>query len=116
MKVRSSSAERENCEQSPQVKIRLRRSERVKSEVVNMLCAEYDYDMDIAVQKEESYEDGFAQGKADDILEFLNDIGNVSEDLKAIIMGQDNIDVLKEWLKISAKVSSIEEFRKKADI
>lgn len=86
------------------------------SEVVNMLCAEYDYDMDIAVQKEESYEDGFAQGKADDILEFLNDIGNVSEDLKAIIMGQDNIDVLKEWLKISAKVSSIEEFRKKADI
>lgn len=37
MKVRSSSAERENCEQSPQVKIRLRRSERVKSEVYIIL-------------------------------------------------------------------------------
>lgn len=32
------------------------------AEVVNMLCAEYDYDMDMAVQKEESYEDGFTDG------------------------------------------------------
>ena len=33
------------------------------SEVVNMLIAEYDYDMDIEVQREEAYEDGVAAGK-----------------------------------------------------
>lgn len=27
-----------------------------------MLCAEYDYDMDMVVQKEESYQDGFSDG------------------------------------------------------
>ena len=32
------------------------------SEVVNMLIAEYDYDMDIEVQREEAYEDGVAAG------------------------------------------------------
>ena len=32
------------------------------SEVVNFLCAEYDYEMDIEVQREESYEKGLSAG------------------------------------------------------
>lgn len=36
-----------------------------------MLCAEYDYDMDMAVQKEENYEDGFSKGVADVAKNFL---------------------------------------------
>lgn len=83
------------------------------SEVVNMLCAEYDYDMDIAVQREESYEDGFIQGKVDDIINLLNDIGYVSEEMKNMIIKQEDVKVLSEWLKISARVSSIEEFKEK---
>lgn len=86
------------------------------SEVMNMLCAEYDYDMDIAVQREESYEDGLLQGRIQDILEILNDKGIVLEELKNIIMKQGNINILKKWLKIAAKVSSVEEFRKEAGI
>ena len=32
------------------------------SEVENMLLAEYDYDTDIAVQREEAHEEGYGQG------------------------------------------------------
>ena len=33
------------------------------SEVINMLVAEYDYDMDIEVQREEAYTEGLNQGR-----------------------------------------------------
>ena len=36
--------------------------ERKSSEVVNMLVAEYDYDLDIEVQREEAYEEGMEKG------------------------------------------------------
>lgn len=35
------------------------------SEVMNFLCAEYDYEMDIQVHEEEAYEDGFEDGFED---------------------------------------------------
>lgn len=38
------------------------------SEVMNFLCAEYDYEMDIQVHEEEAYEDGFEDGVARGIL------------------------------------------------
>lgn len=37
------------------------------SEVMNFLCAEYDYEMDIQVHEEEAYEDGFENGYKDGI-------------------------------------------------
>ena len=33
------------------------------SEVINMLIAEYDYDIDIEVQREEAYTEGLSQGR-----------------------------------------------------
>ena len=38
--------------------------QRKSREVMNMLLAEYDYDTDIAVQREESFEIGLAEGEA----------------------------------------------------
>lgn len=95
-----------------------------------MLCAEYDYDMDIAVQKEESYEDGFEtgfadgerrgkiegsiegerRGKAESIIELLKFIGEVPEELKEKIIAQTNMEVLNNWLRFAATVSSVNEF------
>ncbi|MCQ2591210.1 MAG: Rpn family recombination-promoting nuclease/putative transposase [Treponema sp.] len=43
------------------------------TEVVNMLTAEYDYDLDIAVKKEEAYEDGFNDGFHDGFEDGFND-------------------------------------------
>ena len=89
------------------------------SEAVNMLIAEYDYDMDIKVQREEAKEEGIEQGKKlgkqNDIIELLDDIGEVSEALKAKIRKEENRDILKKWLKLAAKAETVEEFEKKIE-
>lgn len=41
------------------------------SDVMNFLCAEYDYEMDMQVHEEEAYEDGFAAGKEAGVQEGL---------------------------------------------
>lgn len=86
------------------------------SEAVNMLIAEYDYDMDIKVQREEAKEEGIEQGKKlgkqNDIIELLDDIGEVSEALKAKIRKEENRDILKKWLKLAAKAETVEEFER----
>ena len=68
----------------------------------------------IASEKELSYEEGKAEGKtegkAEGILEFLRELGEVPEGLEKTILGQKNLELLKCWLKLSARVSSIEEF------
>lgn len=86
------------------------------SDVVGFLCAEYDYEMDMQVKGEEKYEEGFANGKADDIIELLRDLGKVPEELYNTIMKQEDLEILKQWLKLAAGASSIEEFTDKANI
>lgn len=49
---------------------------------------------ELEAKKAEGMIQGRAQGKAEGILELLSDLGQVSEDLKAKIMGQKNIDIL----------------------
>ncbi len=41
------------------------------SEVMNMLVAEYDYDLDIEVQREEAYAEGLSQGKEEKLIELI---------------------------------------------
>lgn len=59
------------------------------SEVVNMLQAEYDYEMDVAVQREEAREEGRAEGRAETLYSVLVDVlelkGGLSEKLSEII-------------------------------
>ena len=52
--------------------------ERKSREVMNMLIAEYDYDTDIAVQREEERETAFAEGRSDGSRQkALEDAGNL---------------------------------------
>ena len=53
---------------------------------------------------------GTANAKADDIIELLKDVGDVSEGLSRIIYNQKDIEILKKWLKLAARTGSIEEF------
>ena len=57
--------------------------------------------------------EGITQGKAEGILELLSDLGQVSEDLKAKIMGQKNIDILNQWLKYAARSETLQDFEQK---
>ena len=44
------------------------------------------------------------------ILEFLEELGTIPDDLKQCIISEDDLDVLKDWLKIAARATTIEEF------
>ena len=71
------------------------------SEVVNMLMAEYDYDMDIAVQREEAAEEAEARGR---------ELGRA----EGIELGEargrtDGIRLTKEALKLHARGKEAEE-------
>ena len=71
--------------------------QRKSREVVNMLIAEYDYDTDIAVQREEASRIAFAEGREQGITQGISQ----TEYLKA-----NRSDSLKEKLAVPAKQSS----------
>ena len=56
---------------------------------------------------------GKAEGKRNSVLELLEDLGEISEALREVIMSEESMDVLKEMLKLASKVNSIEEFEEK---
>ena len=57
--------------------------------------------------------EGKAEGKAEDVLNLLEDSGPVPDDLRVRIMSEKDMEVLKRWLRLSVEVSSPEEFLKK---
>lgn len=87
---------------------------RNKAEVVAMSIFEYDEELHIRTLKEESFEEGkvkgWTEGKAEAILELLQDTGEVPQELETAIKGQQDIEILRRWLKLAARVDSLEEF------
>ena len=51
-----------------------------------------------------------AEGKAEAVIELLEDLGDLSDLLKAYIMEQTDLELLKKWHNAAAKATSIEEF------
>ena len=58
----------------------------------------------------EGWKDGKTKGKAEDVIELLEDLGELSDSLKTCIMEQTDLELLKKWLKAAAKAKSLEEF------
>ena len=54
--------------------------------------------------------EGLAEGKAGAVLELLEECGTVPENLKEQIYEQRDAAVLSRWLKLSARVDSVEQF------
>ena len=57
-----------------------------------------------------------AEGKAELVLDFLKELGAVSDDLQNRIMAEQDTELLKLWAKTAAKAGSIEEFRAKTGL
>ena len=78
--------------------------------------------MTIEMKIDESFEDGKKvgqrlgeeigqkRGKAESVLELLEDCGDIPENLRTRVMEERDLDMLKKWHKLAAKVDSIEEF------
>lgn len=53
---------------------------------------------------------GKAEGKAEDILELLRTVGEVSDNLREIIYAQKDLQTLNAWFRTAVRVDSIAEF------
>lgn len=60
--------------------------------------------------RDEGKQIGIMTGKMEDILELLEDKGEVPERVKAEIFEETDLGVLKKWLRLAAKSETIEEF------
>ncbi len=83
-----------------------------RSGVFNLLLNEFDV---------KSYErwiraESKAEGKSEDIIELLEDVGEVSDSLRSHIMGQTDLATLNRWLKLAARAQSIEAFERAAGL
>ncbi len=61
-------------------------------------------------------EKGKLESKKEDIIEILSDIGTVPDNMKKAIYAQDNIEILKQWIKLAAKCKSVDEFKIQSDM
>lgn len=59
---------------------------------------------------EDEHAEGKAEGKAEDILDLLEEHEAVSEDIRKQILEQNDLEILKRWLKLAARVNNIQEF------
>lgn len=67
-------------------------------------------ELEIKRERKEAKAEGKAEGKAEDIIELLEDFGAVPEELRDTIMQEQDLSVLKNWLKLAARVGSLEQF------
>ena len=81
-----------------------------RAEVAEMLWYEYDEEEHIASEKEISFEEGKTRGKAEDILELLEELGEVTQELWETVLEQQDLDILTAWLKLAARADTIEHF------
>lgn len=51
-----------------------------------------------------------AEGKTEDIIELLEEVGMIPEGLEKRILAQKNLEILRTWLKLASRSRSIEEF------
>ena len=56
--------------------------------------------------------EGRLEGKAEDIMELLEDIGVISEQLEKQIREQNDLETLGKWLKLAARSKDIMEFER----
>ena len=61
----------------------------------------------------EGMREGVRKGIRESIFLLLEDFGEVSEEIREKIMAEDDIDILKKWNKMAARVESIESFQEK---
>ena len=60
--------------------------------------------------REEGREEGRQEGRAYMILDLLNELGSVSENMKQQILGERDVDRLRQWGKLAAAAESVHEF------
>ena len=66
---------------------------------------------DVQETRRISRSEGKAEGKSEDILDLLEDLGKVPDTLREVIMAEKDLDKLKKWHKTAARAKSVEQFQ-----
>lgn len=81
---------------------------------MQLILTEYDEKKHLSLvarnARKEGIVEGKAEGKAEDILDLLSESGIVPVEIEKKIMQEKDIETLRSWLKIAAKVHSIKQF------
>ena len=64
-------------------------------------------------QRMEGITEGKTEGKAEDILMFLEEMGSVPSSLREKILAQQDLNLLSRWLKLAAKAENLQEFERR---
>ena len=56
--------------------------------------------------------EGKAEGRAEAVLDILQELGPVSADLKEKILAQSDAEILRSWIKVAIHAQSVEQFEK----
>ncbi|MDO4333164.1 MAG: hypothetical protein Q4C58_10850 [Eubacteriales bacterium] len=87
-----------------------------RSEVVAMSIFEYNEEEEMRKIRKAEYEMGFdegkSEGKAEAILIWLSELGEISTELHDRIVQEKDQNLLCKWLKLVTKAGTIEEFTK----
>ena len=99
-----------------------------EDEKIRMQCeAREMYEHDRASLIKQGYDEGeiagMTKGRAegeitatqDNILELLEDVGEISEDLEKKIRDERNVDTLKRWLKMASRAESVDDFMQRVN-
>lgn len=89
--------------------------------LTNILREEYEYRLKVkrdtrareSYVRKEGIAIGKAEGKAEDILELLEELGIAPEEIEQKIRSEMNLELLTKWHKLAAKAGSMEEFIEK---
>ena len=74
------------------------------------------WDTMIYYERQDAKNEGKIEGMIESLLDVLNEYGEVSDDLKEMILKETNLDKVKQWTKLAARASSLEEFMKQMNI
>ena len=61
-------------------------------------------------------EEGKAEGKAEDVLQLLGELGDIPWDVEARVRNEKNPDVLSGWLGVAAKAENMGQFRQRSGL
>ena len=93
-----------------------------RAEAIKVSIYEYNEELHLVTVRREGYEDGLengisqgivqgiTQGITQSILTVLEELGDVSDELRTLIVQQTDEETLRKWLRIAARSETVEAF------
>ena len=87
-----------------------------RAEVIAMSIFEYNKEEEMKKIRADEFRIGKAEGKAEDVLDLLEDLGEIPVGLREKILSETDLALLNQWHKQAAKAGTIREFIEKAGL